>query len=133
LYTSSIDTKFPGAVPDLQKSDFTRLDFSISDFTNSCLKECDFTKCVMLFAELAQAKISASQFCYDTLVRGNNSVEMKVDDCEGTKTSLLHSNISDSQCLDPGEPSTSGNFSDETKISNAIPGNMGNLNYRKYK
>ena len=87
----------------------------------------------MLFAELAQAKISASKFCCDTLVRDNNSVEIEVDHCEGTNTSLLHSDVSDGQCLDPGEPSTSGNFSNETSISNTIPGNMGKLNYSKYK
>ena len=87
----------------------------------------------MLLAELAQTKVSASQFCCETLVRDNSSVEMKADDCEGTKTSLLHSNISDSQCLDSGEPSTSGNFSNETSISNAIPGNMGKLNCSESK
>ena len=64
----------------------------------------------MLFAELAQAKISASQFCCDTFVRDNNSVEIEVDHCEGTKRSLLHSNISNGPYLDSGEASTSGNF-----------------------
>ena len=84
----------PAKVPDLQKSDLTGSDFSHSDFTDSCLKECDFTRCVMLFTKLARAKMSGSTFC-DTLISHSNLENVQADDCEWTRTSLLHSLTND--------------------------------------
>jgi hypothetical protein len=78
----------------------------------------------MLFAEQPRAK-KASRL-------DNYSMEVEADQCDGTKTSPLHSNV-DGPYLNPREPSTSGNFFEETNISNAISGQMGKLNCSESK
>ena len=77
----------------------------------------------MFFAEQPRAKPSRLN---------NNSMEVEADQCDRTKTSSLHSNM-DGPYLNPREPSTSGNFFEETNISNAISGQMGKLNYTESK
>jgi hypothetical protein len=59
-------------------------------------------------------------------------MEVEADQCDRTKTSPLHSNM-DGPYRDSGKPSTSGNFFDETNISNAISGQMEKLNYTESK
>ena len=112
----------------------TLLDFdsSYSDFTNSSFEECDFTKCVILFAEPAQAKTSGSKLCCETSVRDSKSVEMKADQREGTKTSLLDPNV-DGACLDSVKPSIGGNSLDGANIFDDITGNNGELNHNESK
>ncbi len=121
----------PGKVPDLQKSDLTGSDFSHSDFTNSSLKECHFSKCVMLFVNLEKAKMSGSRFC-DTLISHSNLQDVEADHCEWTKTSLLCS-IVDGAYLDSAGPSIGGNCLDGTNISVAITGEKRKLNCNESK
>ncbi len=97
----------PAKVSDLQKSDLTGSDFSHSNFTDSCLKECNFTECVMLFTNLARAMMSGSKFC-DTLISHSNLKNVQADQCEWTKTSLLYSLI-DGAVLKPVIPTIGGN------------------------
>ena len=108
----------PGKIPDLQKSDLTGSDFSHSNFRSSCLKQCEFSKCTMLFADLTQAKISGSNF-RDTYISHSNLEKVEADHCEWTKTSLLYSRV-DGAHLDSVEPSIGGNILDGTNICDAI-------------
>ena len=108
----------PGKVPDLQKSDLTGSDFSHSDFTNSSLKECTFVKCVMLFAELARAKMSGSKFC-ETFISHSNLIEVEADQCEWTKVSLLFSLV-DRARLDSVVSTLGGNRLHGTNMCDAI-------------
>ena len=123
----------PGKVPNLQKSDLTGSDFSHSDFTDSCLENCDFTKCVMLFAELDGAKMSGSTFC-ETFISHSKLREVKADHCEWTNMSLLYSRVERAR-LDSVVPSIGGNSFDGTNISDAITGLKPdkNCNESKYK
>ena len=106
----------PAKVLDLQKSDLTGSDFSHSNFTDSCLKECDFTRCVMLFTNLARAKMSGSTFC-DTLISHSNLENVQAGDCEWTKTSLLYS-LTNGAVLNPVIPTIGGNSLDGTNLCN---------------
>ena len=108
-------------------------DFSHSNFTNLSFEECDFTKCVMMFAEPAQAKTCGSKLCCDTSVRDSNPVEVKVDQREGTKTSLLDPNVDGACLVDSVKPSIGGNSLDGGNICNAITGNNGDLNHNESK
>jgi uncharacterized protein YjbI with pentapeptide repeats len=121
----------PGKVPDLQTSDLTGSDFSHSDFTNSTLKNCNFTKCVMLFTDLAGAKLSDSKFV-DTFISHSNLEKVHADHCEWTKTSLLHSNLNGAY-LNSVEPSVGGNCFDGTDISHAITGKRRKSNWSESK
>ena len=118
----------PGKVPDLQMSDLTGSDFSHSDFKDSCLEKCNFTKCVMLFAELARAKMSGSKFC-DTLISHSNLEAVQADGCVWINTSLLFSRV-DGARLDSN---IGGNCLYETNMSDAIIGKKEvNHNESKY-
>jgi uncharacterized protein YjbI with pentapeptide repeats len=123
----------PGKVPDFQNSDLTGSDFSHADFTNSTLKNCDFTKCVMLFTDLAGAKVSGSKFV-DTFISHSNLEKVEADHCEWTKTSLLCSNVNGAY-LNSVEPSVGGNCFNWTNVSDAITGKKrkSNWNESKYK
>ncbi len=123
----------PAKVPDLQKSDLTGSDFSHSNFTDSCLKKCDFTGCIMLFTKLARAMLCGSRFC-DTLISHSNLEKVQADDCEWTKTSLLHSLV-DGARLEPVIPTIGGNSLDGTNICNTNNELKRNLkqNESKYK
>ena len=123
----------PGKVPDLKNSDLTGSDFSHAIFTNSALKNCDFTKCIMLFTDLAGAKLSDSTFA-DTFISHSNLEKVHADHCEWTKTSLLYSNVNGAY-LDSVEPTIGGNCFDGTDISHAITGKRrkSNWNESKYK
>ncbi len=121
----------PGNVPDLQKSDLTTSDFSHSNFTKSILEDCNFTKCVMLFVELAGAKMSRSKFC-DTLISHSNLEKVVADQCEWTKTSLLHSRV-DGARLEFVIPTIGGNCLDGTNICDAITAKKKELNCNEGK
>ena len=108
----------PGKIPDLHKCDLSRSDFSYSNFRSSCLKQCEFSKCTMLFADLTQAKISWSNF-RDTYISHSNLEKVVADHCEWTKTSLLYSRV-DGAYLVSVEPSIGGNILDGTNICDAI-------------
>ena len=123
----------PGKIPGLQNSDLTGSDFSHADFRDSSLKNCDFTKCVMLFTDLAGAKLSGSKFV-DTFISHSNLEKVHADHCEWTKTSLLYSNVNGAY-LNFVEPTIGGNCFDGTDISHAITGKKrkSNWNESKYK
>ena len=105
----------PGKVPDLTNSDISGSDFSHSNFTNSCLENCDFTKCVMLFAELPGAKMSGSIFC-DTLISHSNLKGANIHPCTPVGLSLVYC------CVDGArlDPNIGGNSLDGTNVRNAI-------------
>ena len=123
----------PAKVSDVPNSDFTRSDFSYSDFRDSCLEKCNFTNCVMLFAELDGAKMSGSKFC-ETFIGHSKLREVKADHCEWTKMSLLHSRV-DRARLDSVKASICGNCLDGTNICDAITvlEKEVNCNESKYK
>ena len=123
----------PVKVSDVPNSDFTRSDFSYSDFRDSCLEKCNFTNCVMLFAELDGAKMSGSKFC-QTFIGHSKLREVKADHCEWTKMSLLHSRV-DRARLDSVKASICGNCLDGTNICDAITvlEKEVNCNESKYK
>ena len=108
----------PAKVPNLKNSDLTGSDFSHSDFSDSCLEKCDFTKCVMLFAELAGAKMSGSTFC-ETFISHSNLIEVEADQCEWTKTSVLYSRAEHAR-LDSVVPTIGCNCFTGTSISHTI-------------
>ena len=108
----------PAKVPNLKNSDLTGSDFSHSDFSHSCLEKCDFTKCVMLFAELAGAKMSGSTFC-ETFISHSNLIEVEADQCEWTKTSVLYSRAEHAR-LDSVVPTIGCNCFTGTSISHTI-------------
>ena len=108
----------PAKVPNLKNSDLTGSDFSHSDFSDSCLENCDFTKCVMLFAELAGAKMSGSTFC-ETFISHSNLIEVEADQCEWTKTSVLYSRAEHAR-LDSVVPTIGCNCFTGTSISHTI-------------
>ncbi len=116
----------PGKVPDLQKADLTGSDFSHSNFTKSILEDCDFTKCVMLFVELAEAKMSGSKFC-DTLISHSNLKKVVADHCGWTQISLLYSRV-DGARLECVIPTIGGNCLDGTNICDAITTKKTELN-----
>ena len=118
----------PGKVPDLQKSNLTGSDFSHSDFSGTCLENCDFTKCVMLFTELFGAKMSCAKFC-ETLISHSNLKAVQANDCIWVNT-LLRSCYVDGARLDP---SIGGNRLHETDMSKATIGRREvNHNESKY-
>ncbi len=82
----------PGKVPDLQKSDLTGSDFSHSDFTDSCLEECNFTRCVMLFANLTGATMCLSEFC-KTLISHSDLKAVDAKCSNWTETSIVYSRV----------------------------------------
>ena len=108
----------PAKVPNLQNSDLTGSDFSHSDFSDSCLEKCDFTKCVMLFAELARAKMFGSTFC-ETFISHSNLIEVEADQCDWTKTSVLYSRAERAR-LDSVVPTIGCNCFTGTNISDTI-------------
>ena len=107
----------PGKVPDLQKSNLTGSDFSHSDFSGTCLENCDFTKCVMLFTELFGAKMSCAKFC-ETLISHSNLKAVQANDCIWVNT-LLRSCYVDGARLGP---SIGGNCLHDTEMSKATIG-----------
>ena len=116
----------PGKVPDLQKSDLTGSDFSHSDFTDSCLEGCNFTKCVMLFTQLARAKMSGSVFC-ETLISHSNLEAVDAKNSSWIKTYVHYSRV---DCMDLSEMKNYGDISWEgTNVDKAIR----NFNNSKYK
>ena len=76
--------------------------------------------------------MSDSKLCCDTSVRDSNSVEVKVDQREGTKTSLLDPNV-DGAYQDSVKPSIGGNSLDGGNIFDDITGNNGDLNHNESK
>ena len=82
----------PGKVPDLQKSDLTGSDFSHSNFTDSCLEECNFTRCVMLFANLTGATMCLSEFC-KTLISHSDLKAVDARCSNWTETSIVYSRV----------------------------------------
>ena len=118
----------PGKVPDLQKSNLTGSDFSHSDFSGTCLENCDFTKCVMLFTELFGAKMSRAKFC-ETLISHSNLKAVQAKDCIWVNT-LVRSCYVDGARLDS---SIGGNRLHETDMSRATIGRREvNHNESKY-
>ena len=80
--------RLPIDIPNLENSDLTDSDFSYSDFTNSSLKSCNFTNCVMLFANLKNVNMSGSKF-NQTLICYSDLVEVDATCCDWVKTSIL--------------------------------------------
>ncbi len=89
----------PRKVPDLQKSDLTGSDFSHSDFTGSCLEECNFTRCVMLFANLTGVTMCRSVFC-KTLISHSDLKDVDATSSKWTETSILYSRVEDMDLCD---------------------------------
>ena len=116
----------PGNVPDLQKADLSATDFSHANFTKANLMESNFTGCVMLFAELEEAKMSGSKFC-DTFISHSNLKKVAAIQCEWTMTSLLNSRVEDAH-LELVRPSIGGNYLDGTNIRDAITTKKTELN-----
>ena len=118
----------PGKIPDLriQNADLTGSDFSHSNFSDSCLKECDFVKCVMLFAQPAGAKFSGSKFC-ETLISHSDLEKVVADHCEWTQISLLYSRV-DGAHLECVIPTIGGNCLAGTNMCDAITTKKTELN-----
>ncbi|XP_028409879.1 uncharacterized protein LOC114532546 isoform X2 [Dendronephthya gigantea] len=110
----------PGTVLNLSlnKANLTGSDFSYSNFGDSFLLGCDFTKCVMLFATLFGAKMSRSTFL-DTFISHSDLREVKADGCSWTKTSVLHSRV-DNADLSHAVPTVGDNHWDGTNLCDAI-------------
>ena len=121
----------PAKVSNLEKSDLTGSDFSHSDFSGACLKSCNFTKCVMLFAELDGANMCGSKFC-ETFIGHSKLRGVKADCCEWTNMSLLHSRVNGA-CLDSVVPSVCGNDFTGTNISDATTGQKPDINCNEGK
>ena len=121
----------PAEVSNLENSDLTGSDFSHSDFSGACLKSCNFTKCVMLFAELDRANMCGSKF-RETFIGHSKLRRVKADCCEWTNMSLLHSRV-DNACLDSVVPSIGGNDFTGTNISDATTGQKPDINCNEGK
>ena len=121
----------PAKVSNLEKLDLTGSDFSHSDFSGACLKSCNFTKCVMLFAELDRANMCGSKFC-ETFIGHSKLRGVKADCCEWTNMSLLHSRVNGA-CLDSVVPSIGGNDFTGTNISDAYTGQKPDVNCNEGK
>ena len=121
----------PAKVPNLENSDLTGSDFSHSDFSGACLKSCNFTKCVMLFAELVGAQMCRSEF-RETFVSHSVLRRVKAVCCEWTNMSLLHSRVDDA-CLYSVVPSIGGNDFTGTNISDATTGQKPDINCNEGK
>ena len=118
----------PEKVLNLQNSDLTGSDFSHSDFSNSCLENCDFSKCVILFAELAGAKMSHSKFC-QTLISHSNLKAVQADPCISVGLSLISCHVEGARL----DRNIGGNCFHETNLSDAIIGKREvNSNESKY-
>ena len=112
---------------DLTGSDFSYSDFSYSDFSDACLECCNFTKCVMLFAELPRAQMSGSIFC-ETLISHSNLKGADIHTCTAMSLSLI------SCCVDGTrlDRNIGGNSLHGTNVSNAIIEKM-ELNHNECK
>ena len=80
--------RLPTDIPNLENSDLSDSDFSYSDFTNSSLKSCNFTNCVMFFANLRNVNMSGSTF-NETLICYSDLVNVNARFCDWIKTSIL--------------------------------------------
>ena len=118
----------PAIVKDLRNLDFRGTDFSHSNFSGACLEKCDFTECVMLFAELPGAKMSHAKFC-GTFISHSNLKAIEADPCIFVNLSLLFSRV-DSARLDP---SIGGNCLDGTNVSDAIIEERNCINHNESK
>ena len=103
----------PAKVSDLQNSNLTGSDFSRSDFSGTCLKNCNFTKCVLLFADLDEANMSHSTFC-ETFMAHSKLKAVQAIDCTWVHTRLFSCDV-DAALLDSG---IGGNCLHETDMSN---------------
>ena len=121
----------PTKVSNLENSDLTGSDFSHSDFSGACLKSCNFTKCIMLFAELDGANMCGSKF-RETFIGHSKLRGVKADCCEWTNMSLLHSRVNGA-CLDSVVPSIGGNDFTGTNISDATTGQKPDINCNEGK
>mgnify|MGYP002804019876 FL=1 len=77
---------------DLRNSDLTGSDLTHSDFTESVLEGCNFTNVVMLFAELARARMSHSTFC-KTLISHSILTKTIAENCQWVATDLYYSRV----------------------------------------
>ena len=118
----------PAIVKDLRNLDFRGTDFSHSDFSGACLEKCDFTECVMLFAELPGAKMFHAKFC-DTFISHSNLKAIEADHCIFVDLSLLFSRV-DGARLDP---SIDGNCLDGTNVGDAIIEERNYINHNESK
>ena len=100
---------------DLTGSDFSYSDFSYSDFSDAFLERCNFTKCVMLFAELPRAQMSDSIFC-ETLISHSNLKGADIHTCTAMSLSLISCSV-DGTRLDRN---IGGNSVHGTNVSKAI-------------
>ena len=123
----------PAKVPNLKNSDLTGSDFSYSDFRDSCLEKCNFTKCVMLFVELDRANMSGSKFC-ETFMGHSRLRGVKAIHCEWTDMRLLYSRVEGAR-LDSAVSSVAGNKFKGTNMCDATTGLKPdkNCNESKYK
>ena len=116
----------PAKVSNLEKSDLTGSDFSHSDFSDACLQSCNFTKCIMLFAELDGANMCDSTF-HKTFISHSKLRGVKADCCEWTNMLLLHSRV-DGACLGSVVPSIGGNDFTGTNTFDATTGQKPDIN-----
>ena len=121
----------PTKVSNLENSDLTGSDFSHSDFSGACLKSCNFTKCIVLFAELDGANMCGSKF-RQTFIAHSKLRGVQADCCEWTNMSLLHSRVNGA-CLDSVVPSIGGNDFTGTNISDATTGQKPDINCNEGK
>ena len=121
----------PAKVSNLENSDLTGSDFSHSNFSGACLKSCNFTKYIMLFAELDGANMCGSKFC-ETFISHSKLLGVKAVCCEWTNMSLLHSRVNGA-CLDSVVPSIGGNDFTGTNISDATTGQKPDINCNEGK
>ena len=84
---------------DLRNSDLTGSDLTHSDFTESVLEECNFTNVVMLFTELARARMSHSTFC-KTLISHSILAETIAEKCKWVATDLHYSRVEGAKLRD---------------------------------
>ena len=108
----------PGKVSDLRDSDLSGSDFSYCDFTGSCLQNCNFNKCVMLFTNATGAKMSNSTFC-EAYICHSNFKEVEAHHCRWIGTHFVDSFVNGA-C---GMENLGGNCLDGTNVSEMIINN----------
>ena len=102
----------PGKVSDLRESDLSGSDFSYCDFTGSCLQNCNFNDCVMLFTNATQAKMSDSTFC-GSYISHCNFKEVEAYRCKWIGTHFVYSFVDDACGLE----NLGGNSVNGTNVS----------------
>ena len=122
----------PAKVPDLQKADLTGSDFSHSDFAGSCLRECNFTRCVMLFAKLTRATMCRSEFC-KTLISHSNLKDVDASYSIWTETSILYSRVDRMDLRGMGRGNYGGIKWEGTNHDKAIKDKPTDFNEGNYK